>query len=391
VRSGGGIQTSGVAGGGGPTTMVSGSGVTFLFAASSPGFVSTAEVASINLSAPAAGGSTNANGKPVLFDVDNPSGYVHLDGAAGKTQFTGMVYQTSSATGGGVDIDPGRGPAATHAATLVGQVIAYRLAVFGAGSGAAVDFSGYWNTGFAPPSGSSQEGPMISLPANALQAGSAPGTDTLHVEYDDESMLDAYDLSLSVNGQKTYFSAGLWGQHPPNPPHPPGQPAQGPNLFPSDNNPMLAQAGQVSGLVAANKFDKPTYTYLPALPNYDASIADIPIPGYTWVSSSQPPELKYTDPSGTIVDVSGDWMWGNSQNLVLAGDTLAGDPRSDLYSADIKLTFPAPAGKTVKLSLYAVDGDNCGDGLGPSWTVFLPQTGNPAPGPVPPIAVQLVQ
>jgi hypothetical protein len=132
-------------GSGGGTTNITGTGVSFHFDSGSGGFVSTSEVGSISLAGPALAAMAQIGGLPLLFDLENATaGVIHLDGPDG-TRFSGLVYQARSASGGGggVEIDAGLG--GSHAATLAGQVIAYRLALFGAAAGIAVDFSGYWS------------------------------------------------------------------------------------------------------------------------------------------------------------------------------------------------------------------------------------------------------
>jgi hypothetical protein len=131
--------------GNGGSTDISGTGVSLHFDSGSGGFVSTYEVDSINLSGPSLGAMSDIGGLPTLFDIENAlTGVAHLDG--NSRLFSGLVYQaqSSSGGGGGVEIDPIKG-----SPTLVGQVIAYRLALFGHSAGTAMDFSGYWS-GTAP-------------------------------------------------------------------------------------------------------------------------------------------------------------------------------------------------------------------------------------------------
>ena len=128
-------------GGGSGNTDVSGTGVSFHFDSSSGGFVSTGEVNSISLSGPNLGAMTAIGGLPTLFDIENANtGVAHLDGSSAS--FSGLVYQAKSSGGGGggVEINPHK-----DTATLLGQVIAYRLALFGSRAGMAIDFSGYWS------------------------------------------------------------------------------------------------------------------------------------------------------------------------------------------------------------------------------------------------------
>jgi hypothetical protein len=131
--------------GSGALTDISGTGVSFHFDSGSGGFVSTAEVNSISLSGPSLGALSSIGGLPTLFDIENAlTGVAHLDGKS--RLFSGLVYQARSASGGGggVEIEPIKG-----SPTLIGQVLAYRLALFGGSAGTAIDFSGYWS-GTAP-------------------------------------------------------------------------------------------------------------------------------------------------------------------------------------------------------------------------------------------------
>jgi hypothetical protein len=131
--------------GSGGSTDISGTGVSFHFDSASGGFVSTAEADSTSLSGPSLGAMAQIGGLPTLFDIENAlTGTAHLDGKS--RLFSGLVYQakSSSGGGGGVEIDPIKG-----SPTLVGQVLAYRLALFGGSAGTAIDFSGYWS-GTAP-------------------------------------------------------------------------------------------------------------------------------------------------------------------------------------------------------------------------------------------------
>jgi len=366
-----GSYAAGTVGGGGTTTNVTGNGVSFRFESGSKGFVSTAEAGSVALSAPEVGTMNDVSGEPMLFDVENPHGYVHLDGKT-TASFSGLVYQAppdGTGGGGGVDIDPGVG---ANGATLNGQVLAYSMSLFGRGSTGvapvAIDFSQWWGSGAPQLPGSRSvlfgltgkaqfENSMITIPAGALQPGPTSSTETVHFQYDDETMLDAYDLSITVgSGPKptSYFSQDIW-TYPPNTGrvHPP-LPVQG--VYPSDTNPMFGTKDETNPPPSAWKGG----LYLPTLPYYDA---DLP-PSYTNPSTNN--DVQYTTPagngSGNVFEVNGDWMWGNQTNLiVLPGMSVVSHPRRDIYSADIYYTFPIPPGPTVSVSLHAVDGDHCGD------------------------------
>ena len=368
-----GTYDGGTVGGGGTTTTVTGNGVSFRFESTSNGFVSTSGVGSVSLSGPAVGTMNDVSGEPVLFDVENPHGYVHLDGRSAT--FAGLVYQappSSGGGGGGVDIDPGLG---ANGPTLTGQVLAYSLSLFGHGSAGtapvAVDFSTWWGVGAAQAPGSRSllfgltgksqfENSMITIPAGALQPGPTSSTETVHFQYDDEAMLDAYDLSITVgtaNKPTSYFSQDLWTT-PPNTAnvHPPLPPQTG--FYPSDANPMFGSKWETNP--SPQKWNGGLY--LPALAYYDGNIPNT----YSDPSAANNNDVRYTTPAGNgngnILEINGDWMWGPFTNeVILPGVSVVSHPRRDTYSADIYYTFPIPPGPTVSISLHAVDGDHCGD------------------------------
>ena len=373
---GNGSYTSGNIGGGGQTTLVTGVATSFRFDAGSNGFVSTGEASQVEIGGPAIGTMPQVSGVPMLFDAENPNGYMHLDGPAGKTQFTGLVYEASSgaAGSGGVDIEPGLGTntvlpgyATPSKATLDGQVIAYSLSLFGNQKGTAVDFSGYWGTGTSGPAGAgSDESSLITIPALSFQAGSSPGTEVLHLQYNDEWMMDAYDLSVSINNKSFYFSAGLWTLNPPNSsttPVPPWPPENG--YKPSDAAPMYAYADQV----LSNTSPYPS-TLTPFSGSYTSGTAyydAMTLPAtYSAGTNGYFDELVYDSdpgqPDDVSIDVSGDWTWGNQSNIPTPpNSTVQGHSRTDTYSADIYVTMPIPVGATSQIVVHAVDGDHCGD------------------------------
>lgn len=373
----GGTYVGGTVGGGGKNTNITGTAVSFRFESTSNGFVSTSEVSNIALGAPAVGALPSIGGDPILFDIEKPTGYVHLDsngGHQGSGAFSGMIYQTANATGGGVEIDPGLGSSGSDA-TLTGQVIAYRLSLFGAGGGGpqggyAIDFSEWWGTGTSGPAGAgNNESSLITVPNNALTAGDRSGhntgtLETLYLQYNDEWMLDAYDVSVVVDNLTTYyFSTGLWTLHPPNSSSTPAKPWPPQNGYtPSDANPMFGTSGETSPAVTS--YTGGTYTTGTAY--YDGMT--LPSPAYSFPSGpgSKPNEITYdTDPTksdDTTFDISGDWSWGNQSNISLPGGTTVNHhQRSDTYSADIYYTFPIPAGQTLNVTFHSVDGDHCGD------------------------------
>ena len=333
-----GTIVGGTTGGGGDKTDISGSGVSFYFTAASAGLVSTREVDSIVLAGPNLGAMASVNNEPVLINMQSPTAWSHLDGNSGQNvQFTGMVYQTPTATAGGVDIDPNAGNhMATDQATLIGQVLAYSLDFFGqgnSGNGAAIDFTyGYGSSSTTPTGAGNNETSLITIPSNALTSAGS-GQETLTVDYTDEWMLDAYDISIQVNSLTTYyFSRPLWTT-PPNAynsgTYSGSLPPQN-GYTPSDANPEYMASGQGS----------PYYT-----------------PPSPYVAGTGTHEyLLHTD-SGqsddTVWDISGDWNWGNESNLT--------GSKSASYAAVVAYTFPVPSGTTVNIQMHVVDGDHCGD------------------------------
>jgi hypothetical protein len=320
----------GIDGGGGNKTDISGSGVSFYFGPSSGGFVSTQDVDSIELSGPAAGALASIGGAPIFINMQN-NGWTHLDGnSANPVQFGGVIYQTQTATAGGVDIDPG---AAAHdppsKATLIGQVFAYSLDFFGAG-GTAIDFSGGWGSGTSPPAGAgNNESSLVTIPPNALVAAGT-GFETLTVNYTDEWMMDAYDVSMGINSLSTdYFSKPIWSIAPNTSPIAGPYPPQN-GYTPSDANPEYMASDQGT-------------TYYPPPPPYVAGAATHEFTMQT--------HAGFAD--NTTWDISGDWTWGNQSNLTGA--------KSGTFHAVISYTFPTPTGSQVTIVLHTVDGDHCGD------------------------------
>ena len=364
-----GSGSSATIGGGGKDTEVTGVATSFRFDSTSNGFVATNETKQVEIGGPAIGTMPQVSGVPMLFDVENPSGFVHLDGQNGETQFTGLLYEASSGTQGrgGVDIQPGLGPAGSKA-TLDGQVIAYSLVLFGNQQGLAVDFSSYWGTGTPGPAGAGSDEPsLVTIPVLSFQAGSAPGTEVLHLQYNDETEMDAYDLSVTINYQTYYFSAGLWTLSPPNssasPPNP-WPPQSG--YTPSDACAMYAFADQVLSKSSPYPSTLTPYsagTYVNGTAYYDA----MTLPSsYAAGSNGYFDELVYDSdagqPDNVSIDVSGDWTWGNQDNITLpSGSQVNNHPRTDRYSADIYVTLPIPAGATSQIVVHAADGDHGGD------------------------------
>lgn len=321
-----GSVVAGTTGGGGDATDITGSGVSFYFGPSSGGFVSTQEVDSISLNGPNIGALSSVGGAPILFNMQN-NGWTHLDGDT--AQFQGIIYQQSSATAGGVDIDPGAGTHTPAGATVTGQVYAYSMDFFGQ-AGTAVNFSGGWGSGGQSPTVSSgtREPGLVHIPSNALTA-SGSSSETLTVDYTDEWMMDAWDLSIQINSLTTYyFSQPIWSISPNTAPTSGPYPPQN-GYIPSDANPRYMA------------YDQGSVVYPP------------PSPAYTQVNGALAHEYTSSTAGNTTWDISGDWAWGNQSNIP--------NPKSKAYAATISYTFPIPQGTQVGVLLHVVDGDNCGD------------------------------
>ncbi len=353
--------TNGVAGsggGGGDTTTISGSGVVFRFDGDSAGFVSTNEVQGLTLAGAGVGALPSVSGSPLLFDMEN-SGFIHLDaqpGGAGVPPNTtnGIIYQTPSATGGGVEFDPsmaGFDVSGNELAAVQGQILAYTLSIIGS-SGGTMDFSNGYGGGSVPGIGTSGRNENSIITSVTLKAG-APGFSVLTVNYADEWMMDAYDVYVKVNnGSPQFFSQGIWTT-PPGPATP---------LPPPANNPGDAN---------------------PAYPNSGA-------PGSYTIISTGPPQGSsdwlFTIPggSGATIEAKGAWTWGhhNDPRIVPAG-------RSANYTASLIYTFPNPIGNYLSVTMFMLDGDRCGDYA--YATYIFKSTGGPGPGQQSIGSVSLVQ
>jgi len=340
--------TGGVAGsdgGGGDATVISGSGVVFRMESTSGGFVSTNEVQGLALAGAGVGAMSSVGGSPLLIDEENNS-FIHLDATtpgAGvpPNQISGIIYQNANATGGGFEYDPsmssghgGAGP------SLAGQVLAYTFTTFG-GSGGPMDFTNGYGGGSVPGIGTSGRNETSIISSVTLKAG-APGYSVLTVGYTDEWMMDAYDVYVKINnGNPQFFSQGIWTTTPG-----PGTPLPPPSNNPGDANPA----------------------YPTSSPNY--SIAA----GTDWT---------YTIPggSGATIESKGNWTWGHQSNI--AGATTGS------YTAQMIYTFPNPAGNYLSVTLFALDGDHCGDYAYATYT--FKSTGGPGPGQQSIGSVSLVQ
>jgi len=326
------VGGGGTTGGGGDGTTISGSGVTFRFESTAGGFVSTNEVRGISLSAPGVGALTSVGGAPILFDLENNS-FIHLDGpSSGEdhqnsvSQFSGLIFQKRTATGGGVELNPGL-TSDKKTAAVAGQIFAYSLTTFGS-SGAAVDFTDDYGGMSQPTVGTSGKAEMSLVSSSALtQAVDAtgtviPGYETLTVNYTDEWALDAYAVYLKVNNaQPVFFSQGIWNPVP----------AGGSSLPPAGNTPG---------------------------DNHPAR-AGAPPAGYTVKTdpiTGQQTDWTITVGSGATAatfEVYGNWTWGHERDI--AGATTKNN------KAILKYTFPTPAGTAVNITIFLTDGDRCGD------------------------------
>jgi len=337
--------------GGGDQTWVKGAGVTFQFAgAGSGGFVSTNEVASVSLSAPGLGTQPATGGVPILFDLEN-STFIHLDASSGgggggddggdgagnvQSQFVGIIYQTTTASGGGVEVNSGLGGTG---AALRGQVLAYTYAAFGI-PGPAVNFIAGFGVGSGPPptsTGGFNETQIYGTPAATLTAAAQSGFETLTWHYTDEWKLDAYTTYVKINNTTpAYFSQGIWSPAP----------GAGVPLPPSGNTP-----GET----------------LPAYP----SVSQDPGSKYTHTFTSNNSSdwtMKYSD--GSSFELNGGWVWGHENGI--AGTSSGSDVTTGKY------TFPIPPGLQSTITLFMSDGDRCGDWV--TVTVTLNNVGTFNPG-----------
>jgi Flp pilus assembly protein TadG len=346
--------TAGTDGGGGDNTVVTGSGVSFYFAANSNttanAFVSTNEVSEIDLNSPGIGALSAVNDMPMLIDNEN-SGFVHLDaapisgGTTGVNGFAGIVYQNPLASAGGVEIDPSLAGGTVGA--LQGQVLAYSLTFFGGGTGIGVDFSNGYGASSAPNIGTSgrNESTVISTPSPSL-TGAATGFETFTLHYADEWALDAYDVYIKVDGgSPVFFSQGIWDSAPaPNSTLPPPSNVPG-DASPANPDYAAAQNGAVSGGNGAytTKLDPTTGIY---------------------------DDWTFTYADHSTMEVSGQWIWGHQKDLpgAVSGNN----------NATIKYTFPVPFGTTVAIQIFMTDGDHCGDYATANYT--FNNIGQPAGG-----------
>lgn len=332
---GGGIGGGGTSGGGGDQTVISGSAVTFRFESTAGGFVSTNEVQTISLSAPGVGANmAEDNGAPLLFDLENSS-FIHLDagspGAGTVSKFSGLVYQTATATAGGVELNPGLGGKSSPA--LDGQVWAYALTIYGT-DGVAQDFQDDYGGLAQPPLGGGAGGRMESSIVSSTTLTQAKdgsgnpinGMETVTISYTDEWAMDAYDAYVKVNTSRpVYFSSGIWNPIP----------SAGASLPPAGNNPGDA--------VPAYPSPPP-----PGGSGYSAAVDPITHQSTDWTLT-----LPNSSGPASTFEVYGNWTWGHEHDIAGAA--------SGSNIAKILYTFPTPAGSNVAITIYLSDGDRCGD------------------------------
>jgi Flp pilus assembly protein TadG len=343
------------AGGGGDQTIINALGVVFRFERTSMGFVSTAEVQTIGMTSPGLGQMRQVGGAPLLFDMENNS-FIHIDASSARApssnqlnQYSGIIYQMSNATAGGVEVNPGAPTredgedGGTSNNLIVGQVYAYSYTSFG--SAGAFDFSSGTGGAATPSVTTSGTQENSILVSSVLVPGPTSTTESLVVKYVDEWALDAYDAYVKINANSpVYFSDGIWSPRPtvgqPLPPNAAGN-------IPSDTNPSLPSGG--GGAYSPRGTD---------------SLGD---PDWTM---NYPVGGIYGPADGSTFRIEGDWAWGHERDLSTA-------VRGNDF-ATLTYTFPVPAGQTVTISMFMTDGDRCGDYVTSTWT--FNNIGTPAPG-----------
>ena len=322
---------TGASGGGGDPTIISANAVVFRFEPGSAGFVSTNEVTQLNMAGAGVNSLPAVGGSPLLIDQEN-NAFTHISAApSSSNQVQGIIYQTSNATGGGVDMNLGMNNAPGGAA-MVGQVLAYSFTTFG--TAGVFDFSQGYGAGTVSGIQTSGKNETSIIASVKLQAA-APGYQTLIVNYTDEWAMDAYTQFIKVNnGQPLFFSQGIWTSAPG-----PGAPLPPPNNNPGD--------------------------LYPAYPSAPAPA------GYT-VKSMNPPDWVYNVPNsnGSTIEVKGQWIWGHEKDIPTA--------QSGGNLVTVSYTFPVPTGSYVAVSVFVSDGDRCGDYAFASHT--FKNTGGPGPG-----------
>jgi Flp pilus assembly protein TadG len=351
--------SAGTGGGGGDQTVISGAGVAFRLESTSGGFVSTNETQVIGLSAPGVGAMDAVGDIPLLIDEEN-NAYIHLDAGSSPpsgtfSQFSGIVYQKTTATAGGVEMAADLSH--NNGGALLGQVLAYSFTSWGTGT--AVDFSqGFGSTAPKITTSGNAENSVITTPAPSVTAAvdhsgnPLAGYETFTVNYTDEWALDGYDTYIRVNGASpVFFSQNEWG---PQPATGAALPPQGPsaNLNPND------YAGP------------PTMAAWPVYPSgsgstvtYGNGASSVGYTAYSDSKTGKNDDWVETIGSGatpSYFETSGSWTWGHQHDISGA--------QSGTYNATIKYTFPTPTGTSVALTVFLTDGDHCGDYATASYT-----------------------
>lgn len=352
---------SGASGGGGDPTIIGGNAVVFRLESGSGGFVSTHEVQSLNIAGAGVNSLASVSGSPLAIDEENSS-FIHLDATPGSNnQLQGIIYQTSSAFGGGVEVNLGMNNAAKGSAIL-GQVLAYSFTTFG--TPGLLDFSQGYGAGTVPGIQTSGKNETSIISSVSLAAG-APGYEVLTVNYTDEWAMDAYDQFIKVNnGQPTFFSQGIWNPAPlPNATLPPA------NNIPSDI----------------------TFKYPWETPSSNYTMLSTKAKAGPYASPASA-DWVYNIPSsnGSSIELNGQWIWGHENNFPQTNP-----PSAPYFAASgsnlvtVKYTFPIPIGTYVAVTVFVSDGDRCGDYAYASHT--FANVGAPGPGQQTVGTVSLVQ
>ena len=393
----------GTDGGGGDNTIVSGDGVVFRLEAASGGFVTTGDIQLASLHSPSPDqslptgsvqGPTGSTGTiPLLIDEENSS-LIHLDAGPPPppphgqptqySDFAGIVYQTQSATAGGVEIAADMGSSNGTGASLKGQVLAYSFSTWG--NGQSVNLSqGYGSSAPAISTSGHAETSVITSPApsvaQAVDHSGNPisGYETFTVNYADEWALDGYDSYVRVNGASpVFFSQNEWG---PQPGTGAALPPEGPaSVYPNDYNVNPNDYTWTGGTDAA----WPVYPTSQSTITYGNGASTA---GYTAYHDSTTGlyddwvETLGSGATASYFETLGQWTWGHQKDINGAN--------SGTYQATLNYTFPTPAGTSVSITIFLTDGDHCGDYASASYT--FANIGQPGAGSQSGGTVELVE
>src|SRR4029077_9302126 len=250
------------------------------------------EVQGLSLAGAGINSLASVGGAPLLIDEENSS-FIHLDAhSSNSNQIQGLIYQTPSATGGGVEINLGLASGG-GSVSLTGQVLAYSFTTFG--QQGTLDFTNGYGAGTVSGIPTSGRNETSIINSASLTAASTPGYQTVTVHYTDEWAMDAYDQFIKINnGQPVFFSQGIWST-------PPGPGAPQP---PVNNNPG------------------------DQLPAYPSSAT----PGSYIINSMNPPDWTYPIPNsnGSTIEISGNWTWGHESDI--SGANSANDVATVKYT-----------------------------------------------------------